>query len=264
MNTQPKPTTTVTQPQPKKNWSAVGIIIIIAFVICAISYTWWQFAPKTAKVIAEAPIQTIEQKIANLTQSNATEQPQVSEQTQLMPQQPNNNAEITALISQLDSIMQQIETLPVPPQQKTINAVVEPQTQNISIPLWRRFVNSLGATLKEIVSIRRQTVEPLPLPEQMLTLRLNIQTKLLQAEMAVLQQNQQLYLDALNQVSHWIAKYFVIDTQNSQQLLHTLSELQKVDLPTIKSQLNQTNESLPKPAQEKTKAPDTIERVKLL
>lgn len=181
--------------------------------------------------------------------------------------QATSTPDVFTIISKLDILNQQIATLPsIPPQQKPIAEVISAQPK-IAAPLWQRFINAVLTNLKEIVIIKRQTIEPLPLPEQINIIRLNIQTKILQAEWAVIHNNNQLYQAALNQVSVWLTQYFSLNTQNTSMLLAVIKDLQKIDLQPEKLSLTnslQAIEGLAKPAVEKPKTPDIVERAKLL
>ena len=68
--------------------------------------------------------------------------------------------------------------------------------------------------------------KPLPSPAQMATIRLNIQSKFLQAEWAALHQQNKIYRESLDHVVSWIARYFKLNTQATTEMLQQLKKLQ--------------------------------------
>lgn len=175
--------------------------------------------------------------------------------------QAATKVDLVNLLARLDVINQQIFDLPLLPQQKSLTAALPPAPTTMALPLWRKLGTSILTTLKELVIVRHHVVEPLPLPEQMLTVRLNIQAKILQAEWAAIHKNNQLYQSCLVQISDWIARYFALNGTNANTVLNTLKELQKINVQT---QIPGLQASLPaiqdvtKPATTETPAPPKV------
>jgi uroporphyrin-3 C-methyltransferase len=142
------------------------------------------------------------------------------------------------LVLKIDAVSQQVAALPVTPSQTIIESTISTPTES---PLLTRLFASVVRALKDIVIIRYQTTEPILLLQQATILRLNIQAKLLQAELAVLQRQNKLYQICLTQVVDLIAKYFNCNDPITTSVLHTLQELQQVnlqpDLPALTKSL---------------------------
>ncbi|EKE01765.1 MAG: Uroporphyrinogen III methylase [uncultured bacterium] len=131
------------------------------------------------------------------------------------------------LILKIDAINKQISELPtIPPRITVVPTKTEEQTQKTTL---NRFLVSAVQALKDIVVIRHQTVEPILPPEQITILRFNIQAKLLQAELSVMQRQNKVYQMCLAKVIDWVAKYFVSSNSNA-NILNMLQELKQVDL----------------------------------
>lgn len=155
--------------------------------------------------------------------------------------QATPTVDVVNVIARLDAINQQILNLPIIPQMQPVTTILSNPPQTISAPIWQRFSTAVLNTLKELVIIRHNTVQPLPLPEQMLTVRLNIQAKILQAEWAALHKNKQMYQACLAQASDWIQHYFALDVQLTKTVINTINDLQKVEvqpqLPTLNASM---------------------------
>lgn len=141
----------------------------------------------------------------------------------------------TDLILKIESLNQKISSLPLVIQQFN-GTQKQAEEEDSSSPvtktttLWQRLFASTTKALKDIVVIRRQVVEPLLSPEQETILRLNVQTKLLQAELAVMHRQNKLYQSCLEETTKLISKYFVTSNIVNSGVLENLKELQGVDL----------------------------------
>ncbi len=83
--------------------------------------------------------------------------------------------------------------------------------------------------LKQLVVIRRldEPVEPLLAPEQIYYLKQNLRLMLEQAELALLDRNQQMYERSLRKAEAWIQTYFLQNRQDTNLLLSTLASLKE-------------------------------------
>jgi len=138
--------------------------------------------------------------------------------------------DIESLLLKIDVVEKQINALPITPFQ----AVIPPQTPTTAVGeatcLVKRVFASVMHALKGVVLIRHRSVEPILPPEQMIILRFNIQAKLLEAKLAVMQKQNKLYQTYLTQVADLIAKYFVLNNVATTNVLHLVQELQRVNL----------------------------------
>lgn len=150
---------------------------------------------------------------------------------------------------------------------KTVTSPANNLTQNI----WQKSLHSVKNALARLVVIRHQAVEPLPDPNQINIIKINIQTKLQEAEWALLHKQNRLYKAALLQVIDWVKRYFATSNQ-TQILLNNLQELRGLDLeiqlPTLAASfeaLHYVTQDLSKqqateikqPTQTQTTAPST-------
>lgn len=141
------------------------------------------------------------------------------------------------LILKINMVSQQITTLPIAPPPTTVaTPLTIVETQQYS-GLLNNFLKNTIKALKDIVIIHRQTIEPIPPPEQMAILRFNIQNKLSQAELAVMQKQNKLYQMCLTQIVDLITKYFSSSNAAVTNILQTLQELRQInlqpDLPSL-------------------------------
>ncbi|CAL7962000.1 uroporphyrin-III C-methyltransferase [Gammaproteobacteria bacterium] len=134
------------------------------------------------------------------------------------------------LVLKIDMVSRQVDTLPVTPSQAVIGSITPMATESQPARLLNRLFVSVVKALKDIVIIRHQTTEPILPPQQATILRLNIQAKLLQAELAVMQRQNKLYQVCLTQVVDLITKYFACNDAATIDVLHVLQELQQTNL----------------------------------
>jgi len=134
------------------------------------------------------------------------------------------------LVLKIDMVSQQVDTLPMMPSQAVIESITPTATGSQPAKLLNRLFASLVKALKDIVIIRHQTTEPILPPQQVTILRLNIQAKLLQAELAVMQRQNKLYQACLTQIVDLITKYFACNNIATTNVLHALQELQQANL----------------------------------
>jgi len=146
--------------------------------------------------------------------------------------------EITALISQVDSLKRVTPTYMVP------DSPAEATATDSS--LWNRVVlllSNAGTRLASLVDFRRGTVEVQPIlpPEEAHYLRQNLILKLQMAQLALLEGDEAVYRSALDEASNWImASYDPADaaTEAMQESLSRLGDIQiEVTMPDISGSL---------------------------
>ena len=111
---------------------------------------------------------------------------------------------------------------------------------------WNIFLDNISGALRTLIVIRHQNVEPLALDSQAAVLRLNIQTKMLEAELAVVHRQDNLYHDSLQQVSVLIKQYLALNSSAKNDILQKIQKLQELNVgpnvPTISVSLNAIKE----------------------
>lgn len=139
--------------------------------------------------------------------------------------------DVSSLVLKIEALSQKISSLPLITQK--LDSVPQQSSAEESFPvvnLWQRFFTSTTEALKGVVVIRRQTITPPLSPEQETILRLNLQTKLLQAESAVMQRRNKLYHACLEKITDLITRYFAANQIVNTDILPELAELKKVNL----------------------------------
>jgi len=134
------------------------------------------------------------------------------------------------LILKIEALNQKVDALPIMAQQLDNLQKTKSEEDSSAKNLWKKFFASAVKSLKDIVVIRRQIVEPLLLPEQETILRLSIQNKLSQAEYAVMQRQNKLYQSCLEQVVSLITRHFIASSAVTTDVLSGLKELRQIDL----------------------------------
>jgi len=84
--------------------------------------------------------------------------------------------------------------------------------------------------LKDIVIVRHNALEPIVSLEQEATLRFNLNAKIMQMELAVMQKHDAIYHSCLTQITNLIRKYFICSSSEKDRILGELDELQKINL----------------------------------
>jgi uroporphyrin-3 C-methyltransferase len=137
---------------------------------------------------------------------------------------------IESVILELDNINQRIQSTSIMPNLAFKPATVNPAAPKPDEKWYKRVLNSLSG-LKELFIIRHvdQNVAPLISPQDERFLKENIQTKMLQAEWAVINQKPLIYQRSLKDVSTWVKQYFH-DPKNVQPIMDSLAKLQSLNV----------------------------------
>ncbi|WP_250655669.1 uroporphyrinogen-III C-methyltransferase [Alkalimarinus coralli] len=143
------------------------------------------------------------------------------------------------LVDKLDQSHYQTQRL----ESFTAEAVADDNTQATKENQFSRLLDQTLSELKQLVVIRRldEQVEPLLAPDQVYYLQQNLRLMIEQAELALLDRNQQIYLRSLAKAEKWIKTYFSQNKDDTALLLNTLNDLQahkiNPDLPDISQSL---------------------------
>ena len=139
--------------------------------------------------------------------------------------------DVSDLVLKIEAISQKVGSLPI-----IVPQLVYPETKEVVAEgsriktLWQRFFNSTIKALKDIVVIRHKSADLLLSPDQEAVLRLEIQAKLLQAELAVMQRKNKIYQTGLEETANLFKHYFVANQSVAIDVLPLLQELQQVNL----------------------------------
>ncbi|GAA3960899.1 uroporphyrinogen-III C-methyltransferase [Allohahella marinimesophila] len=112
-------------------------------------------------------------------------------------------------------------------------------------PWYRKALTTAQETLNRFVIVRDldEPIAPLLAPEQTHYLRQNLRLMIEQAELALLEQNQEIYSNSLDKAEKWIRSYFVEDSSQTNALLDSIESLKAIsvdpELPDISASLRQ-------------------------
>jgi uroporphyrin-III C-methyltransferase len=157
----------------------------------------------------------------------------------------------TKLVSELDQINNQIQQLNIVPANRlnlSTNQTPDNEKVKSNNQPWYQKVGSYFSNLKSLITIRhhQQKIVPLITPSQEAFLKLNIQSKMLQAQWAILHRNNNLYQASLKKIQDWLSTYFP-DSKEVQPIIQQLANLQKTNiapkLPDIHQSLLAINQA---------------------
>lgn len=115
------------------------------------------------------------------------------------------------ILAQLNSISSKITSLPLE-NEFTDNVAVKNTTETTQkeIKTWRTELNQIWSDLVNSVSIQRVDQPPKALlaPSERYLLDQNLQLQLVKAEIALLKNNQTLYVNSITEASKWVSDYF--------------------------------------------------------
>ncbi len=103
-------------------------------------------------------------------------------------------------------------------------------TQDAKPSVWRRSWNKTWGALKSVVVIKHQDESKIVAPTQRNYIDQHLQLLLAQAQWGLLRHQEQIYADSLKQAIKWVQQYYNLDAQQTKALLHSLNELEKVQV----------------------------------
>jgi uroporphyrin-3 C-methyltransferase len=153
------------------------------------------------------------------------------------------NIDIAGLAVQIGSLSGSVAQLPLIDKKRL--AVAADKQKRTGTLQWQKLPAAVWNDVKSLVQVRRhqQATEPLLPPKQAWFLVQNLQLKLEQAKLAVLQRNTALFVQSLQEVSQWLNDYFdgeapaVISMQAAIEKIETI-ELQPA-LPDVSASLRE-------------------------
>lgn len=179
-------------------------------------------------------LESVEQRL------NRFEQPEllpikqaVSQDLADLKNRPYLNVAATTL--RLDRLQSAVAVLPL-----AVDGILTAQNQPEPVAqsnggFWQRTWDSTTNMLKGMVEVRRlDNGDPMLLaPEQIYFVRENIRLRLLDARLALLQHNSEVYQNDLNAVEASIKQYFDVQAPNTQEWLRELNELKSLEVRMI-------------------------------
>jgi len=150
--------------------------------------------------------------------------------------------DISGMSLALNALIESVDKLELlaPGADLIVEREMTPAIEN-KIENWRELPEAVWADIKKLVVVREHhgKVKPLIAPEEMFFLKQNLILKLEQAQLALLKNNAQIYVQHLQSASDWIREYFKAESPATQSVLRQIAELQgkEIDpaLPDISS-----------------------------
>ncbi len=144
------------------------------------------------------------------------------------------DVDIPGLALQIGSLAESVKQLPLLDKKRL--AMASEKQESTSSVEWREIPAVMWNDIKSLVQVRRhqQPVEPLLPPQQAWFLYQNLQLKLEQARLAVLERNTAVFSQSLEEVSQWLSSYFEAGSAAVVNMQETIKNLRTVELqPTI-------------------------------
>jgi uroporphyrin-3 C-methyltransferase len=157
----------------------------------------------------------------------------------------------TGAVARLQALQSQIEKLEwMPRTLPQVTAQAESQEEDVEQNAWDKFVEKAMAGIGVIVRIREhEEALPAPLtPDQHYYLQQNMQLMLEQAQVALVRQNDELYLQSIERTQAWLKEFVMIESADAKAAKSTLEELKtwnvSPELPEVSGSLNKLRQIL--------------------
>ena len=151
--------------------------------------------------------------------------------------------DLTRLVLKIEALSKKIGGLPMVTKRFTSSEKngSEEAEKSAAKNLWLRFLVSTKGALKGVLEVRRRNVEPLLSPDQEAILRLNVQTKLSLAQLAIMERQDELYKSCLEETEKLIDRYFSFNNEAVSNIVSYMQNLKKVNLhPKLPTLTNST------------------------
>ena len=184
--------------------------------------------------VATAVLENVEQRL------NRFEQPEllpikqaISQDLAALKNRPYLNVSATAL--RLDRLESAVDSLPLLVD-STMNAQnAEPAPTSKAGSFWTRAWDNTSELVKSMVEVRKLDNNDAMLigSEQVFYLRENLRMRLLDARLALLQHNSEVYQNDLAAIEETVKRYFDVQSPNTQTWLKEVGELKSVEIRMI-------------------------------
>nr|WP_314484697.1 uroporphyrinogen-III C-methyltransferase [uncultured Kingella sp.] len=184
--------------------------------------------------VATTVLENVEQRL------NRFEQPEllpikqaISQDLAALKNRPYLNVSATAL--RLDRLESAVDSLPLLVD-STMNAQnAEPAPTSKAGSFWTRAWNNTSELVKSMVEVRKLDNNDAMLigAEQVFYLRENLRLRLLDARLALLQHNSEVYQHGLAAIEETVKRYFDVQSPNTQTWLKEVDELKSVEIRMV-------------------------------
>jgi uroporphyrin-3 C-methyltransferase len=144
--------------------------------------------------------------------------------------------DISGAVYKMDALIEQISRLPLNQVDTEVKADPLAAPISDSIDDWQtNLAKSFKQFMDGFITIRERTtdLEPLLPLEQHWYLVENVRHKLLQAQLALYNYDQQAYQSSVNYALNWTKQYFDINNSNTQQVIKQLEQLSQLEVESI-------------------------------
>lgn len=175
---------------------------------------------------------------------------QVATDIQLLKSVPA--VDTTGAVARLQAVQNQIAQLEWMPRTLPEKEAVEEPTKPLEQNAWQKFLDKALTGISLVVRIREHDKAlPAPLtPDQQYYLQQNMHLMLEQAQVALVRQNSELYLQSIGRTQAWLDQFVMVESANATAVKETLTELKTWHvapaMPDISGSLNKLRELMKK------------------
>ena len=184
--------------------------------------------------VATAVLENVEQRLSRFEQPELLPIKQaISQDLAALKNRPYLNVSATAL--RLDRLESAVDSLPLLVD-STMNAQnAEPAPTSKAGSFWTRAWDNTSELVKSMVEVRKLDNNDAMLigSEQVFYLRENLRLRLLDARLALLQHNSEVYQNDLAAIEETVKRYFDVQSPNTQTWLKEVGELKSVEIRMI-------------------------------
>lgn len=186
--------------------------------------------------VAISTLNTIEQRLKRFDQPELIPiKKAVSDDLSELKAQGTNYLDVSSTSLKVDSLEKSVASLPL-----LVDSTLQP-VKNEAVPtatdadFWTRTWDKTIGMLKGMVEIRKLESNDAMLlsPEQIYFIRANLRLRLLDARLALLQHNNEIYKKNLDEVKLTVNQYFDTNSPTTQEWLKTLEELNQQNLQIV-------------------------------
>lgn len=151
-------------------------------------------------------------------------------------------ADIVGLALRLDQVIAQVDGLPLAFEERAGTTTV-PAAPRTGEGFWQRFGSEIWGEFRQLVRVRNldRPEPPLLSPSQAFFMRENLKLRLLNARLALLARDQNVFRADLNLATTWVQRYFDVRSRPATAALASLKQLGasgiSIDLPNISESL---------------------------
>ena len=173
---------------------------------------------------------------------------QISSDVQKLKSVPT--IDVAGISLTLSSLIQTVNKLPlqVPDPDAIRERIKERTPEKRQLDGWQEFLKAIWRDLKNLVVIRNHEspIQPMLTADQQFFLVQNLQLRIEQARLALLQGETGVYQERLQEMEKWIPEYFDVGHELTKSTLDTLAKLRKQDITPELPNLTRSYELLEK------------------